>query len=300
MTYSYSLYRLKVNLPFHCEFLLPAKTDATPDVTVRYGTVPMDLQGAIASEDSWKFGSCWQAAPGRFLLKGGQRSGRFLVEDGNRVTVKRNSEAKDERLLLHFLHPVSAALFRQRGVLALHASAVNVDGGAIVLCGKSGAGKSSTLAAMLRNGTRMISDDLTILHRSTEGLIEIVPGPSMLHLWDHTAHALDIDTSRLHRHPGRRCKIVVPTRSENGQPAPLRKLFIIEPCPEENISVLHLSGTEKFDALIECIHGPFFLEEHPDNPSFLSAAARQVDIFRIRRPEHRWSLDEVVKVILDQ
>ena len=169
MTYSYTLYWLTINLPFPCEFLPPVETDSAPDVTVAYGTVPCDTQGAPAYNDSSQFVFFRRAAQGRYLINGGGRSGRFLVEDGCRITIELNSAAEHELLLFHLFRSVTAVLFRQRGFLPLHACAADMAGSAIVLCGKSAAGKSTTLAAMLRNGSKIISDDLTMLRRNGAG-----------------------------------------------------------------------------------------------------------------------------------
>ncbi|MCC6545290.1 MAG: hypothetical protein IT392_12470 [Nitrospirae bacterium] len=300
VTYNYTAYGLTVSVPFICPALPTAPADAAPDVTVVYGTVPMKLAGSAASNDSWDAGFCWQAAPGRYLLRGGLSAGRFLVEDGNRVTLERNSAAEDERLLFHLLHSVTAALFRQRGFLVLHASSANTPAGTIALCGKSRAGKSTTLAAMIQNGCTMVSDDLTILRRAANGCIEVVPGTTMMHLWDDAAQGVGLDISGLSRHPMRRGKAAL---EAPGAPclnaAPLHKIFILEPSTGKNIRLSRLSGTEKLDALLDCVYGPLFAEEHPGLFTIFSSAASQTDIFRVKRPESRWTVHEVVEFILN-
>lgn len=300
MTYSYAVYGLNFNLPFPCPFLPRIGTDSAPDVTVVYGPVPRDLAGAAASDDSWDTGFCWQAAPGRYLLRGGMRSGRFLVEGGNRVTVHRNADAEDERLLFHLLHPVTAALFRQRGFLVLHASAANTPAGAIALCGKSRSGKSTTLAAMLRNGCAMVSDDITILRLAANNRVEVVPGAARMHLWEDAAQGVGLDVSGYSRHPMRRGKAALSAPGEPCRgPAPLHKIYILEPGTGENLSLSCLKGTDKFDALLECVYGPLFREEHPGLFTLFSSAAEQADMFRIRRPASHWTVDEVVREIVD-
>lgn len=300
MTYTYTAYGLTVSVPFVCPSLPAASADAVPDVTVVYGTVPMKLAGAVASNDNWDSGFCWQAAPGRYLLRGGLRAGRFLVEDGNRVTLDRNSAAEDERLLFHFLHSVTAALFRQRGLLVLHASSANTPAGAIALCGKSRAGKSTTLAAMIQNGCTMVSDDLTILRRAANGCTEVLPGTAMMHLWDDAAQGVGLDVSGLSRHPMRRGKAALQAPGKQCLvPAPLHKIFILEPCTGKNIRLSRLCGTDKFDALLESVYGPLFGEEHPGLFTTFTSTAAQTDIYRIKRPEGRWSVDEVVELILN-
>jgi len=301
MTFSYMLYCLNIILPFPCDILPRAEAGVSPDVTVVYGKVPMELSGTTASDNSWKFGFSWQAAPGQFLVKAGGGCGRFLVEGGNRVTVHRHSDAGDEQLLFFILHPVAAALFRQRGLLPLHACAANVAGGAVVLCGDSAAGKSTTLAALLRNGSKMISDDLTLLRLGDGGVVEVFPGPPKMHLWDDAAHALDFDVSLFGRHPRRAGKAALPPPTETDpKPTPLRKVYILEPGPEDRVSVSRLRGAEVFNTLLRCIYGPILPEQHPDLFSIVSATARQASVFLMLRPEQRWSLDEVVKAILDE
>ena len=58
----------------------------------------------------------------------------------------------------------------------LHASTADTPADAIALCGKSKAGKSTTLAALLQKGCVMISDDMTILRLAKDGRVEVVAG----------------------------------------------------------------------------------------------------------------------------
>lgn len=298
INYRYTFYGLIFQLPFHCPILPVAPLDAPPDVTVIYGSVPKILENALASDDSWKSGFCWQALPGCFLLRGGRRSGCFLVEDGKHVTVERNPAAEDDRILFHLLHSVTAALLRQRGFLVLHANTALTPHGAIAMSGQSGAGKSTTLTALLQRGCTMISDDITALCFGTDGLVEAVPGAAQIHLWDNAAERLDIDTSGFGFHPLRREKVVFPTqRWYSTEPAPLRRLYLLDVHHDDNLHISCLTGVDKFAALQGCIHGPFFQEEHTGSFPLFSATA-QVDVFRIKRPEGRWTIDEVVEVIL--
>jgi hypothetical protein len=79
---------------------------------------------------------------------------------------------------------------------------------------------------------------------------------------------------------------------------PLRKIYILEPGTGETVAVSRVTGTNKLDALLECVYGPLFQEEHSNLFPLLAATAEQAEILRIRRPDNRWSLDEVVSVVL--
>lgn len=298
MTYTYSVYGLTYELPLHCPFLSSCETHTASDVTVVYGSVSHELADAEASDDTWEMGFCWQAAPGRYLLKGGRKAGRFLVEEGQRVTLHRNEGAEDERLLFHLMHSVTAALFRQRGFLVLHASTVKTKNGAIVLSGKTRAGKSTTLAAMLQKGCGMVSDDITVLCLDANSRVSVVPGLAMMHLWEDAAQNIGMDVSSVSRHPLRPGKAALPAPAEpcSGL-VPVTKLCIIEPFPGEKVTIQRPMGKDKLDALMDCVYGPLFPKEHENLFTVFSAVAGQTEILRIQRPERRWTLDDVVKAV---
>lgn len=58
---------------------------------------------------------------------------------------------------------VTALLLAWRGLVPVHASAVEIDGRGYLICGASGAGKSTLAAALIAQGARLISDDLSVL-----------------------------------------------------------------------------------------------------------------------------------------
>jgi hypothetical protein len=66
-------------------------------------------------------------------------------------------------LAFPLLGPVMALLLHVRGLLVLHAGAVEVGGGAAVFLGDKLAGKSTTSAAFVRSGHRLVTDDLLAL-----------------------------------------------------------------------------------------------------------------------------------------
>lgn len=68
-------------------------------------------------------------------------------------------------LPMSFFSSIAALTLASRGALPLHASAVEIDGRAILLAGSPGAGKSTLTAQLLRLDARLIGDDLTVLDR---------------------------------------------------------------------------------------------------------------------------------------
>lgn len=136
----------------------PWMRDHGADVSIRRGSVPSPL--------SWGTDRCRvQFAPGEFLIS--FRSGvDFLVEGGESIRYKISGgdwgvPEADVRAFL-WAHPW-AALALQRGLLPLHASALEHGGQVHALIGRSGAGKSTLAAVLAANGLSFFADDMVIV-----------------------------------------------------------------------------------------------------------------------------------------
>ncbi len=94
-----------------------------------------------------------------------------------------------ESAATYLLGPVLGFWLRLRGVACLHASAVAIEGQAVLFLGTSGAGKSTTAAALAQLGYPVLSDDLTALTEQGDGFV-VQPGYSGLRLWSDSAQTL--------------------------------------------------------------------------------------------------------------
>lgn len=121
-------------------------------VTIRLGTVPAPGPGLQALA----YGA---AGPGRFILEAGL-GGRFLVEEGRRITVELTERCEPALACLFLTGPGLAALLLQRGDLVLHGNALELAGRGIALCGPPASGKSATAAVLRERGARSLADDV--------------------------------------------------------------------------------------------------------------------------------------------
>jgi len=111
--------------------------EGLPDVVLTWGTV------ARSPETPRARGVFHGARPGQFLFEVAGVA-RYLVEGGTRVTIDPSPGTSEATVRLFLLNTVLVVLLHQRGdLLPLHASAVDVGGGAVLLTGSSGAGKST-------------------------------------------------------------------------------------------------------------------------------------------------------------
>jgi hypothetical protein len=114
-----------------------------------------------------------------------------------------------------------------RGLELLHAGAVVTPRGAVALAGRTGAGKSSLVAELMRRGHRLLSDDVIAVEAAGEHMIAF-PGPAVMNL---PAGRSDLD--------GLGARVIARFDAEDEQwvviagaarePAPLAALFVLDP-----------------------------------------------------------------------
>lgn len=113
--------------------------------------------------------------------------GKIRIEDGARITADHSAEAEPGLLRAWILGTAFGVLCQQRGEPVLHASAVHHDGRALVIAGRSGAGKSTTAAALIARGAGLLADDIV---RIDLGAMAVWPGYPSMKLWRNSADAL--------------------------------------------------------------------------------------------------------------
>lgn len=108
---------------------------------------------------------------------------------GTRVGCTWPAPLTAEDMATYLLGPVLGMVLRLHGVSVLHASVAAIDGGAVLVCGPAGAGKSTTAAALAARGHAILSDDVAALD-AAPGAITVRPAYPHLRLWPDSVRAL--------------------------------------------------------------------------------------------------------------
>ena len=174
-----------------------------PDIIIAPGAVSDRLPGAS--------GNSFQVAPGTRVRVHFPRVGAFLIEDGCRVTLAAVPTATPRDIALFLLGSVFGLLCHQRGLFPLHASAIDFGGRAVAFAGDSGAGKSTTAAALVERGHLLLSDDVAVIDLTGPSPLLVSTSPTQK-LWRDSLLALDIpagervrpqlDMDKFERHVG--------------------------------------------------------------------------------------------------
>jgi hypothetical protein len=207
------------------EIVLPGLTArtadrGTPDVTIRQQPVPATLENARAT------GPTWEIADQRFLLRIPDVA-RFLLSDGRDIAFEPAPGAEAADIPIFILGTAFGILLHQREQVALHASAVRVNGKAILFCGPSGAGKSTLAAALAQRGFPLMTDDVCAITVNGAGTPMVHPDGRQLKLWAQAIEKLDLAERRGNRVRSRLEKFYVEAGEAFVEPLPLGAVYAL-------------------------------------------------------------------------
>ena len=174
---------------------------------------------------------------------------RFLIEDGRRIMVDIVGDVEEDVIAARVLGEIFATLLRQRGLLVLHACAVEKEGEAIAFVGESGWGKSTLAEAFCQRGYSLVTDDVLAL--SFEGSQPtLVSSYPEIRLRTDSAEFLVPDGSGLSPIERNGPKLARSGMALSQPGTPLASLYVLEPRFRSTTSVVDLAPS---DALIDLV-----------------------------------------------
>ena len=278
----YAAYGLRVHSPIALPFV-PASSgpDEAPDVAVRVGAVPAALPAPVDKRGHW------QSAPGAFLLNV-DGVARYLVTEGRDILVEPRGSDRDVSVFL--TGSVFAALLQQRGVVTLHASAIETQAGAVLFLGRSGDGKSSLLAAMVQRGHAMLADDVAGVVLDRGGRPMVLSAFPCARLWADVLDELGWQPRTRRRVRKDMEKYLVPVERFRAAPLAVRAAYMLTPSPGIGIEIEPCTRRAAFECLLRkytyrkgYLSG---LSQRPAHFRAVAAMARQVPVVRVKRPAH--------------
>lgn len=156
--YSYKIYNSYLNSDIRLEQLIEAVPDRCNEADIVLKCLPFSDDKII------KLGKnqCSADVSREEIIFRNER-GTFLVSGGNYIQVYPNEGEAVEKLHPFILGYCMSMLFWQRGMMAIHCSAVAVGDSVISIAGGSGSGKSTLTNRLLLSGNRLVSDDVAVI-----------------------------------------------------------------------------------------------------------------------------------------
>ena len=227
--------------------------------------------------------------------------GEFLVSaDGKVIVCRQFSEAESESFQVYLLgQAISFALVKQ-GFEPLHATAVVVDGEALVFLGDDGFGKSSLAACFLAAGHRILTDDLLILRATSAGILAY-PGPARIKLFPHMARRFLRDTTRGVPMNSFSRKVILPLGREHtcATPVPLSAIYALcsprEDFSKQRVRIEPLSPREAFFEVVKNTFNYRIVDGERLERQFIETG-RLVDAAQVRKLSYPRTLDSLPSV----
>lgn len=167
--YIYRAYGLRISSDIELPELEPEKPGPA-DVTIRLNL--SDALRPVNRNSSFEFEPFEQRLSWSLV-------GSFIVRNAREIEINPAPDVAEPLLRLPLLGPVMAVLLHYRRFLVLHASAIAMGERGVIFVGDKLAGKSTTAAALVAEGHRLLADDVVAVDFSPIGPLVI---PAFPHL----------------------------------------------------------------------------------------------------------------------
>jgi len=285
MNYSYWGFGLKISSEIKFPELLSHKFISPPDITIKIGEVPQKIEG-----DSFSGTSLSYSINENELLFEGIGISHYYSAHGKDVVISPKQPVEDWRgVRLHVLASVMASVLQQRKRLPLHASALLHQNSLILITGDSGAGKSTSVAGLVKRGYTIFSDDVITL-REKKGQVLAEASYPMIKLWDDTMtkidHELFVDRSFRVRNDLDKFGVFF-HESFDMNKYPSSKILILKKGEVDVIMKEKITGAEAFKEVYKQIYRPMLMvgnDQLTNAFSLISLLTDNCEVIRITRP----------------
>ena len=231
--------------------------------------------------------SYWQINQNEFAMQVDE-VGNFYACGGNRVEYAPADGASRASLEVYLNGSVYGAILHQRRILPMHGSSFIEKGMGIMLCGESGAGKSSLTAAFCLDGAEFLTDDVTPIVFKNQ-LPEIMPLSDRIKLWQDCLKQLERKEESLVPIWEGETKYYFPMEKNMRHSVPLEQVFIIETGDFEQVEHSPVTGVEAFSAIRNEVYRWEYLPAMPESEKRyleqLIIMSSRLRITRIKRPK---------------
>ena len=283
--FDYEVFGLTIRSAFPLPELFEVSRTDAPDVIIRQASIRSEACNAAVEVDE-----------GALVLSVAEVA-RFRVECGREIIVDPEPGVPERNIRLFLLGSAFGALLHQRGLLPLHANAVEIDGRAVAFMGESGAGKSTLAAWFHQRGHRIIADDVCVVRFDDQGKPFAAPGLPRLRLWSEALELMGRDPQGLNRSylSDEHEKFDVPMDAASVAPSqmPLAAVYLLDRGGE--LSIVPLCGIEAADAVFANTYRGEYLAQTSSQKEHWESAIRLVRGTPVFRAIRRWDstvLDE--------
>ncbi|TQI71965.1 hypothetical protein JM79_2916 [Gramella sp. Hel_I_59] len=214
--------------------------------------------------------------------------GTFYAANGNYISMCIDPQASRETIELYLNGSTYGAILHQRKIMPMHGSCFVYGNKGIMLCGDSGAGKSSLTAAFVLDDNEFLTDDITpIVIKNNQALIWTMS--DRIKLWEDSLKQLSESKESLRKIDPDTEKFYFPLASYTKSHFALDHILLLDIHDNPSISIKEVEGVEKIMALRKEIYRLEYMFGMPENESSffkdLTAMCNYTKVTKLSRPK---------------
>lgn len=212
----------------------------------------------------------------------------FYVAEGHTIEILLYPGHSFSAVELFLNSSIYAAVLHQRKVLPLHASCFSYHEKNILVCGDSGAGKSSLTVAFCQEGGHFITDDVSPVVIK-EGRPLVLSLSDRVKLWDDSLLQLNIEKNDLGKIQDDVEKFYFPIADPSKAVFALHHVFVLQVDAQgDEVRFETVKGAQKLALLRAQIYKSEILQGMPENDiiyfKHLTVLCKALNITKITRP----------------
>jgi hypothetical protein len=197
-------------------------------VTITLGVVPDEISNAVYKNPAMSIGHAE-------VLVNIEGVAAYHIKGGSEVIIQACEGVKEPTIALYILSIVLGVLLHQNDILALHATAIKVGDGAVIIAGNSGVGKSTLALGLYKKGYEVINDDISSVYFNNNGLPYVWPGVSALKLWALSLEAYGYLPDAFEKIRDEIYKYSFPVKRHHVDALPVKAVFFIHEHAEKRL-----------------------------------------------------------------
>jgi len=227
----------------------------------------------------------------------------YYASNGKEICVEPKMGADEKSIRLFLLSNAMAAILHQRDMIPMHASAIYHEDGIVLFCGRSGAGKSTTVTALQKEGKVVFSDDVCVLKYNADGVLVAFPSYPMIKLWKDSFAKIGLeDAEEQHKIRPELAKYARFFHDEfDVLPRRIKQVFVLDPDSlTEEVEIKQLGALKGFKLLQQNTYRYVQMngmQKRNIHFAMISKLAGEVPVYQISRPAHGNTIEKVLALV---
>lgn len=289
--FHYLIYGLGISSEIRL-YQLEQYTGDSEEVFIHYGAVTEDIEGSIDK------GISSSMSPNRAWFI--NDTGIFVIANGNEIMIQATEDATEDDVASFVLGWCMAYLFQQRGMPAIHCSALEMHDRAVLIAGNSGAGKSTLTLSLLDAGYRYLVDDIAMVDMQNDMMVP--PAFPQQKVCRDVAESMQ-DASLFYINERKDKFAYINEEQFCPDAKKLGAIFLIDKYEGDVVKVERLKGLAKWNGIMKNL----FLRDAyqafqffpPEERNRCLEIAGKVEVYSISRPQGKDTVAEITDRIIE-